>query len=235
MSIRLRLDKDQVKSIRRMLALSADELTAVKQYWGQLATPPLRASELIEAARQCISSKRNEPIEASLCEDLVGQLLSFYTILRRSGSTANEIQAALNRSFQTSLDNDQIEKWKELEEGFFSLLQSKVVRLTAMTLELSYDYANLLRRSNIIADVRPLFDDTASEIEAAVVSYTLRLEYTASTESLDLSIALDQEDLLRLREQCDRALLKAATIERKMKSGLIAPTTIPGTESKKQA
>ena len=47
----------------------------------------------------------------------------------------------------------------------------------------------------VIADIRPIFDDTA------VVSYTLRLEYTASKESFDVSIALDQEDLLKLRDQ----------------------------------
>lgn len=229
MSIRLRLDKDQVDSIRRLLSLSADELAAVQQHWSQLAKPPLRPSELIEATRQCVSPTTNEPIESGVCEDLAGQLLSLYTILRRSNSSADEIRAALNRSFQTSLDEEQIKKWRELEDGFFTLLQTSAVRLTAMALELSYDYANLLRRTNVIADIRPIFDDTAGEIEAAVVSYTLRLEYTASTESFDVSIALDQEDLLKLRDQCNRALTKTATIEQKMESGLTAPTTIPGT------
>ncbi|WP_442510544.1 hypothetical protein SH528x_002169 [Novipirellula sp. SH528] len=233
MAIRLRLDKEQIDSIGRVLALDSVKLSAIRDHWGNLDAPPLRPSDLIEETQQCLDPATGEKLTPGLCEDLVGQLLSLYTILRRSDSTLDEIRLAIGRSFQVSLNEEQFEKWHAIEDAFFELMSTKVVRLAAMALELSYDYANLLRRTNIIADIRPLFDENAGEIEAAVVSYTLRLEYSTSSGGQDVSIALDQEDLLRLREQCDRALCKAATIELKMEEGLKAPTTIPGKESKK--
>jgi len=233
MAIRLRLDKEQIESISRVLSLDSSQLSVIGDHWRSLDTPPLRPSDLIELTQGYRDPVTDDKFDACLCEDLVGQLLSLYTILRRSGSSLEDIRFALRRSFQASLTKEQFEKWHALEDAFFVLLGSKVVRLAAMSLELSYDYANLLRRTNIIADIRPLFDEVAREIEAAVVSYTLRLEYSTASGGQDVSIALDQEDLLKLRDQCDRALCKAATIEVKMKSGLQAPTTIPGTESKR--
>jgi hypothetical protein len=85
------------------------------------------------------------------------------------------------------------------------------VSLAAKAIELSYDYANLLRRTRILTDIRPLYNDSADCIEAAVVSYTLRLRYDTADGEHELSIALDEADLRTLMAQCERAMTKAKT------------------------
>jgi len=231
MAIRLRLEKEQIESVGRILSLRPEQLQSIGEHWQTLPSTPLRPADLIVVTKQWQDPGTGENVDPSTCEDLVGQLLSLYTIKRRSNSEFDHIRTALQRAFMTGLTEKQNEDWKVIEDSFFDLLRAKVVRLTAMALELSYDYANLLRRTNIIADIRPLFNDDASDVEAAVVSYTLRLEYSTSTNAQDISIAIDQDDLVKLRDQCDRALAKAATIESKVKQGLSVPTTIPGQEA----
>jgi hypothetical protein len=80
-----------------------------------------------------------------------------------------------------------------------------------MAIELVYDYANLLRRTRVLTDIRPLFNNAADQIEGAVVSYTLRLRYDSADGEHELSIALDESDIRILADQCDRALTKATT------------------------
>ena len=81
---------------------------------------------------------------------------------------------------------------------------------TAKALDLSYDYANLLQTTRIVTDIRPIFDNDVTKIDAAVVSFTLRLSYDNTEGNHGLSIAMNQADVKALREQCDRALKKSA-------------------------
>ena len=92
-----------------------------------------------------------------------------------------------------------------------SLVDDKCVRLAATAIELSYDYANLLRRTKVLTDVRPIFNDAGDGIDGAVVSFTMRLRYSNADGEHDLSIALDENDIKTLQEQCQRAILKART------------------------
>lgn len=232
MTIRLRLDSEQIESIGRVLTLDSAQLAAIRDHWDGLKSSPLHPADLIAATRGCSDPKTGEALDKVVCEELVGQLLSFYTVLRRSGSELDDIREALARAFSFQLTPDQNETWQTIETEFFVLLASKVVRLTALALELSYDYANLLKRTNVIADIRPIYDDTAETIDATVISFTLRLEYSSSIGVSDLSIAMDEEDLVQLRKQCDRALKKSKTAEKNLESGLIAPTLVSGKRGK---
>ena len=88
-------------------------------------------------------------------------------------------------------------------------LSDPAVRRVAMVVNLSYEYPNLLRSARIISDIRPIYNDTVTDIEASVVSYTLRLRYSNSDGECDASIALDHADVLQLADQCDRAIRKS--------------------------
>ncbi len=100
--------------------------------------------------------------------------------------------------------------------------------MASTAIELSYDYANLLRRTKILTDIRPLFNESADEIEAAVVSYTLRLRYDSADGEHELSIALDESDIKTLAAQCERALMKSATARSLMTDTCGVSVTVSG-------
>jgi hypothetical protein len=79
---------------------------------------------------------------------------------------------------------------------------------TAKAIELSYDCDNLLQRTRVMTDVRPLFEDGGHAIDGAVVAHTLRLSYDSAGTDHEISLSLDGTDLRRLIEDCERALQK---------------------------
>jgi hypothetical protein len=76
-------------------------------------------------------------------------------------------------------------------------------------MELSYDYANILDNAKILTDIRPIYDESASGIEGAVVTQTLRIRFVSLNGNHDCSIAMDESDVFALAQQCERALQKA--------------------------
>jgi hypothetical protein len=130
-------------------------------------------------------------------------LVTFAVIPRRFGMTANELDAAVKRSFDMP----------ESEFPLGELLTSAPVQQAAKALDLRNAYERILLTSRIVSDIRPVFDDDdiKESVTAAMVNHTLQLKYSGSAhDQQDLHIAVDIDDLKRLREQIDRALKKEA-------------------------
>ena len=103
--------------------------------------------------------------------------------------------------------------------------------MVVKSMELSYDYANLIRDIRIVTDLRPLFDEQGGNVEAGVVSHTLRVNYSSEDGRHELSLALDLQDIEKLKKQCDRAILKAITVRDAFRSAIEKPCMISGEES----
>ena len=69
------------------------------------------------------------------------------------------------------------------------------------------------------------------QIDGAVVSYTLRLNYDNRDDNHSLSIALDEADVRLRKGQCDRALQKARLACSRMNDNAKVPTVISGGKS----
>ena len=181
----------------------------MQQRLGELEQPVLRPQELLETL--------SGPLDDD-AEPLARQLLSLQGLVRQTGLPVDEvfsgIRGAVERQGQeVSIDTN---AWANVEEIVKELVRDQSVRLASTAIELAYDYANLLRQTKILTDIRPLFNETADEIEAAVISYTLRLRYDSADGEHELSIALDESDVKTLAVQCARALSKAATAQAMM-------------------
>ena len=172
--------------------------------------PPLRPQHLLSAVGKIL--------DAGDAERLVRQLLSLQGIVRQSGLTVDEVLSGLRSAIeqQGSAAGIDVAGWKTIEGNVKSLVELKSVRLAATAIELAYDYANLLRRTKILTDIRPLYDEPGDTIEGAVISYTMRLRYDSADGEHELSIALDEADITSLMHQCERAVRKAAAARKLM-------------------
>ena len=121
-----------------------------------------------------------------------------------------------------------MDRWRIREPELRRLLEHPRIWAIAKTLDLSYDYANLLQDARILTDVRPVFDRDATAIEAAVVSFTLRLRYDGLDGNHSLSIALNQEDVRALGAECERATKKAGVAADLMSRRASVRTIITG-------
>ena len=204
MSLQLHATKHQLADLKRLAELGPDRLGEVREKLRQLDKPTLGPQELLGVVRELLAED---------AEGFVRQLLSFQGLVRQTGRTVEEVISGIHSAIdrqgaEVGLD---VAKWMEVEDVIKELTHEQSVRLATKAIELAYDYTNLLRRTKVLTDIRPLFDEDADKIEGAVVSYTLRLNYNSSDGEHELSIALDERDIETLIDQCTRAIKKAAT------------------------
>ncbi len=209
MSLQLRVAKHQLLDLKHISELGVDQLGEVLRSFNELERPLLRPQELLEKLAGLVEGEVR-------AEALARQLLSLQGLVRQTGLPVDEVFAGIANAISQQGDSIDLDaaSWMAVEDVVKSLVQDPSVRLTSTAIELAYDYANLLRRTKILTDIRPLFNEAADEIEGAVVSHTFRLRYDSADGEHELSIALDESDIKALIGQCNRALAKAAAARR---------------------
>jgi len=94
------------------------------------------------------------------------------------------------------------------------LLAVPALQITAKAGNLLTDHATLFASCRVLTDVRPIFADDGTRIEAALVTHQLRLTVDdGGANPRDLFIALDASDLREIRSAIDRALQKQVALE----------------------
>jgi hypothetical protein len=226
MAIQFHLSKSQIVDLKAILDLGPEVLGAVVDRIERLEPAPLAPAELQTAVQEVI---RDNP---TVIDSILRQALSLASLQRRRNLAPDEVLAGIRNGLRTSSsewDRDSLAKWNELEPTFRRLIASSKVATTAKVLDLSYDYTNLLQTTRIVTDIRPVFNGDATQIDGAVVSFTLRLSYDSSEGNHSLSIAMNQADVKSLSEQCERALRKSALARDKIAS-LPLRVTVSGAE-----
>jgi RIO-like serine/threonine protein kinase len=79
--------------------------------------------------------------------------------------------------------------------------------------KLTYLRENIYQESEIITEVRPVFDQKAGQILEYLVTHSLIATYFRHGRYENIHLAMDMADVLKLRRLCDRAILKAKTLQ----------------------
>lgn len=108
------------------------------------------------------------------------------------------------------------------------MLSSSALLTFTKTMDLTYEHDHLFESAKIITDIRPVFAEDASDIVAAVITYTLTLGYYSGGKYRRLSIAMDSKDLQKMGEQCARAEKKGVRVQALVQSGLAVGAVIAG-------
>ena len=223
MSLQLRVAKHQLQDLKHISDIGLERLSEVLRVFDEMDRPLLRPQELLERLSELLG-------EEEQAEALARQLLSLQGLVRQTGLSVDDVFAGVRNAISQQGGSIGFETttWESVEDVVKSLVQNQSIRLTATAIELAYDYANLLRRTKILTDIRPLFNEAADEIEGAVVSYTFRLRYDSADGEHELSIAFDESDIKTLINQCNRALAKASTARQLMADRCSISVTLSG-------
>jgi hypothetical protein len=162
---------------------------------------------LIKQIEDCGS--KNPTLIATLDEavgngkQVLRALVMFAAIPRRFGVSLVTVERGAKDSFG----------FAESAFPLAELLAVKPLQQIAKALDLRNAYERILVDSRIVSDIRPVFGDddvNAGEgVEAAMVNHTLQLRFSVGEdEPKDFHLALDLDDLRKLRKQIDRALEK---------------------------
>jgi hypothetical protein len=116
-----------------------------------------------------------------------------------------------------------LDNWNRLREPIIELLASKSATTETKTIRLLRSRANQFREVQIFSDSRPLFDDDCENIDASLITNTLRIAYRDSTRTKVIQFSLDPKDLEDFEKQIKRAKKKNERLrEQNQRQGLLS-------------
>lgn len=207
---RLRVPPAAQEGLVLLVKLSEPQTIALKQALRQ-AGPALALPELIE---QTASGVR-------LPDDQVAKIISVLASLYSakverdltSERFSEELFDALKRSGNKDLQLSEpgaSQFRKDLEE-LLSLDES--LGVTTRALALMAEHEHVWQSGRVLTDLRPVFGlDAGQAPKAAVIIHNLRIAYREAGHLKEFFVALDSEDLSKLRRILERATTKEASL-----------------------
>jgi hypothetical protein len=207
----VRLSKSQVDALVSTCDLGEATLLRIGKALDSEQAQLIKPARLREIIAREIDNER-------VARTIARFLISLATLRRRSFATAAELLDGISEGLPTtspSWDKAQLERWTKCRPALHKLLESKLIILAAKALDLTFDFSEFCIGARILTDIRPIFDDPKDTIIGAAISQTLRLEYAGRNgEISSISIALDLDDILHLKNACEEALHKGEVAKR---------------------
>ena len=225
MPVQLVLRSKQLQDLAVIRDLGNSKIQAVIDKLSSIEPAPMRPYDLHRAILDILSTR-----DADI---LMRQLIPLYTIRRQRDLSAKDLIESLSSGISKAAppwNEEQISRWKALEETLHKLFSLSIVWTVIKAMDLSFDYPQLLQNIKIMTDIRPIFNEEASEIQGSIITYTLRIYFDSIGGSESLSIAMDENDVKKLKKICERALNKAQTAKSFMQKADIKRTVISGEE-----
>lgn len=148
-------------------------------------------------------------------DKLMRILFTIYNAYDTSGESSESFVINLIDSFKETI-GDKIKGATDKDYEFFQDFFLKIFALhntfgvRAKAFRLMPEHQYLFYRSEIYSDIRPIFrpDDPTIKPSAAVIIHSLKIVYRECSETREIYIGLDDDDLLQLKATIDRAISK---------------------------
>lgn len=164
-------------------------------------------------------------------KQIVSILLSMYSTRFAHGGS---IEAFLKDTFDTLMESSvkpQDEDWTRYKNFFTDYLSLKgQIQVTTKAFDILLGNERNYIDTRIFTDIRPVFtEDPSEEPVGAVLVHNLKIEYRKENSTQEFFVALDSQDLLKLRKVIDRAIAKessACSLLKKMNLTVAKPDCI---------
>ena len=122
------------------------------------------------------------------------------------------------------------EQRAQIESRLPDFLNLESLTVTAKSFSILTSHERIFIKTQILTDMRPIFgDDDSGKPKAAVIVHMLKLTYRQDEEDVDFFVAMDTEDISKLRDVLDRADKKAASLQT-----LLEATDVPYLEVRRE-
>lgn len=102
---------------------------------------------------------------------------------------------------------------EEFKDKLSNLLSVDSLSVSSKATRLRTDYPKTFCTVRILTDIRPVFAETVGDPTGAVISHTLKIDYHEDENLKEFYVALDAEDLRKLKSVLERAESKATALK----------------------
>lgn len=173
---------------------------------------------IINADATSSLDKLSDKINSSLSDIDVSDILSSVGSLIPYVDNTEMISEIISDIVEIAESSETIEinNSSQFTERLDFLLRDKHIYYASKATDLLNNYSNLFILSRIVTDLRPVFSlDIEDPLSAGVLVHTLHIHYQSNDEPYhkDISITLNKDDLLVLKEAISRAEKKEILLQ----------------------
>ena len=176
----------------------------------------------LNITKMSVSIAEATNIDLNIVREIVRLLMTLNSLKREkyqdSSEFVEELINAVNSINDTTFTADMKSKFTDLRSELIELFSSdNSFALTSKARSVFTDHKNVFCSSDIISDIRPIFNDEASQVKILSVYHNLIIRYHEDENysiHKEIHVALDSEDLKHLMEQIIRAQKKENTISK---------------------
>lgn len=132
---------------------------------------------------------------------------------------AIDIKDTLLDDMKPGFDSEKIALIERRMRALLSI--DKAIAVTAKALDVVTEHNNVFCGSKIYSDIRPIFSADADSIVGGVIVHNLNVSYHQGSDHKEFFAALEDDDLVELKEAIDRAEKKSKQLKATLqKSGV---------------
>jgi hypothetical protein len=208
---------DSLRALRDLPEEAAERLLSALELGAPIVTPSKLLASLADKLPEL------DPDKAS---SLLDALLSLNAFRTSHSFPIDDVAKAV--SVANGLREDGVDS-TQFAHRLAKVLGAATLTLTAKALDVSAADERIYHSCRIVTDVRPIFgDDPSKPPVSAVIVHSLQVTYYKDNRIESTHVALDDDDLMKLKEVVDRASSKAASLRSFLESAGLTPADIEG-------
>ena len=209
---RVSIPENELPSLKLLAHADFDFLSTLAQ---ALATQP----PSLDVNATCRSVAEQTHLALETVRPIVGILWRLAFVQRRLGLAADAFFDALAAGLKEAdgWDAADAESWSSRREYVARALEpSGTIAVAAKAGELLLEQQLVFCTARTLTDVRPVFDESAEHIQLFLPFHTLAITCHEAGETREIHIAMDLSDMIRLREQLERAERKETLVRQRL-------------------
>jgi hypothetical protein len=217
----LNIPKQQVAGLKAIAGLSPPETEAILRALSRHETPTY--DDFVSAISEELKKSREQT------DEIARIVMSLSTLRADVGDLLPEFIADLSKSMAGSgyadlhLDPASQEKFRA---NITRLLGHEPLNIAAKILYLRSNYEHVFCRARVITDARPIYrEDRAAAPAAAIITHILALHYHEGDQLKEIHVAMDDEDVAKLKSLLERAQTKQKSLATALRDAKLAVIT----------
>lgn len=214
MAIR-RIPEPYRRGFAKIKKLSSADAKALVAALEKMPTSGGQKEKIARVSEQLPSLKRED------VEDIVRTLFTLY-MFRSDADTplaefVSELVGAMQATGMESLALSEEEK-VEFQDNITRLLSVNTLAIASKVEQLRLEFHKTFVDARIVTDIRPIFSKPEERPMGAAITHTLKIEYHEEGEHKEFYIALDAEDIQKMKRILQRADSKASSLRSLLKA-----------------
>ncbi len=162
-------------------------------------------------------------IEKSNLDAIITLIFSLFSAKEYLGISVDLFTDGIVEALER-MDDAKLKPSKNLKEQLIELLSTKdSFYFTFKANNLAAEREKLLYNTNILTDIRPVFGEGQDyKIKCSLIIHNLKIEFLEHSEHKEIYLALDSEDLKKLKDNLTRAEEKEKAIREQFKTSNVS-------------